>query len=314
MSSVSSLRVRAQRRQAFTLIELLVVIAIIAILAAILFPVFAQARAKARQTSCLSNTKQLGTGILMYSQDYDEAFPYWNWALSADGGNCGAALTGGTYPLRPGACGHFESFWVNAIYPYTKNMGIFACPSDLTTFPLRDLGTNGGQGIGWTNLNPPFGIDASLLDYKISIGMNEPLLFGELFGLGPWSNPSSRTAGYDSTRQADLEKPAQTMLIADAIPFTTGSPYDGNGNWNQEPDASNPNDLAHSCIIRRVAYANGPGQPGYNWVDPCYTAKTDWDGEARHSGGANIGYCDSHSKWLRAANITNDLYLGRYAK
>jgi prepilin-type N-terminal cleavage/methylation domain-containing protein len=63
------------RTNGFTLIELLVVIAIIAILAAILFPVFAHARAKARQTACLSNMKQLGTGLMMYAQDYDETLP-----------------------------------------------------------------------------------------------------------------------------------------------------------------------------------------------------------------------------------------------
>src|SRR5579862_8575103 len=62
-------------RSAFTLIELLVVIAIIAILASILFPVFAQARAKARQATCLSNMKQIGLGILMYAEDYDETMP-----------------------------------------------------------------------------------------------------------------------------------------------------------------------------------------------------------------------------------------------
>jgi prepilin-type N-terminal cleavage/methylation domain-containing protein/prepilin-type processing-associated H-X9-DG protein len=67
------------RRHGFTLIELLVVIAIIAILAAILFPVFARAREKARQSSCLSNNKQLGLACLMYVQDYDEAFPASSW-------------------------------------------------------------------------------------------------------------------------------------------------------------------------------------------------------------------------------------------
>ena len=63
------------RKRGFTLIELLVVIAIIAILAAILFPVFAQAREKARQTACLSNAKQIGTAVMLYAQDYDESFP-----------------------------------------------------------------------------------------------------------------------------------------------------------------------------------------------------------------------------------------------
>src|SRR5438270_7237749 len=64
-------QVKRQKRYAFTLIELLVVIAIIAILAAILFPVFAQAREKARQTACISNMRQMSTGVLMYVQDYD---------------------------------------------------------------------------------------------------------------------------------------------------------------------------------------------------------------------------------------------------
>jgi prepilin-type N-terminal cleavage/methylation domain-containing protein/prepilin-type processing-associated H-X9-DG protein len=92
-------------RRAFTLIELLVVIAIIAILAAILFPVFAQAREKARQTSCLSNTKQIGTAFLMYTSDCDEFLP----------------LT--TYPV-------VANTWTDQAQPYIKNRQIFRCASD----------------------------------------------------------------------------------------------------------------------------------------------------------------------------------------
>ncbi len=94
-------------RKGFTLIELLVVIAIIAILAAILFPVFAQAREKARQTSCLSNQKQLATAVIMYTQDYDETFP-----LSA-------------YFERPN---RIVSVY-GMVSPYMKNIQIFVCPS-----------------------------------------------------------------------------------------------------------------------------------------------------------------------------------------
>ncbi len=95
------------RRSAFTLIELLVVIAIIAILAAILFPVFAKAREKARQSSCSSNTKQLALAFLQYTQDYDEKFsPQHDWNTS------------GSY-----------RHWVDLIYPYAKNAQMYVCPS-----------------------------------------------------------------------------------------------------------------------------------------------------------------------------------------
>ena len=98
------------KKKGFTLIELLVVIAIIAILAAILFPVFAKAREKARQSSCANNVKQISTGLAMYLQDYDEQLP-----------------------------GGFNSFWdgtysiggfVDPTAPYLKNTQIFSCPSD----------------------------------------------------------------------------------------------------------------------------------------------------------------------------------------
>src|SRR5689334_17839448 len=95
---------KARFRSAFTLIELLVVIAIIAILAAILFPVFAQAREKARSASCLSNLKQLSLGMTMYAQDYDETFPQWQWDHHYASGN--VDKNNGT------------TIWWSAIYPY----------------------------------------------------------------------------------------------------------------------------------------------------------------------------------------------------
>jgi prepilin-type N-terminal cleavage/methylation domain-containing protein/prepilin-type processing-associated H-X9-DG protein len=112
--------------RAFTLIELLVVIAIIAILAAILFPVFAQARAKARQTACLSNMKQIGIGLMMYTQDYDETLP------GNDPANGYAA--GFQQPLgwnRPFTAGVPATYrnWARDVQPYIKNFGIYICPS-----------------------------------------------------------------------------------------------------------------------------------------------------------------------------------------
>ena len=100
-------------RKGFTLIELLVVIAIIAILASILFPVFARAREKARQSSCLSNIKQLVLGATMYAQDYDEELPHDR--LDTDGS--------GDYSSG-------DTTWRTAILPYVKNKQIYICPSD----------------------------------------------------------------------------------------------------------------------------------------------------------------------------------------
>lgn len=121
----------------FTLIELLVVIAIIAILSAVLFPVFAKAREKARQTACLSNEKQLGLGIAQYEQDNDETIiPCIIW------------INGQGQPFTD---------WEDLIFPYTKDQGVYKCPDNQRNNVAYNLNGGGaaqyypGGGVGWTS-------------------------------------------------------------------------------------------------------------------------------------------------------------------
>ncbi|MDQ2731629.1 MAG: DUF1559 domain-containing protein [Armatimonadota bacterium] len=121
-----------RRPRAFTLIELLVVIAIIALLAAILLPVFAQVREKARASSCLNNLKQIGTGMMIYIQDYDDRLPDTFWCTGACPG--GAANFG---PSTPVGADPSLYKWMDAIYPYLRSEGVFNCPSDSTNKPYH---------------------------------------------------------------------------------------------------------------------------------------------------------------------------------
>jgi len=141
-----------RRRTGFTLIELLVVIAIIAILAAMLFPVFAQARAKARQAVCLSNCKQIASGLMMYMQDYDEWLPInynarFRWPQNSYIYN--------TVQITP---------WYLAVGPYVKNTNVWACPQG--NFRMTRYGRAVMPGRG------------------LNMGMSYPLSWGDTAG-GP---------------------------------------------------------------------------------------------------------------------------------
>ncbi|MBU0610327.1 MAG: DUF1559 domain-containing protein [Armatimonadetes bacterium] len=173
------------RRTGFTLIELLVVIAIIAILAAILFPVFARAREKARQSACLSNMKQIGLAMMSYAQDYDEQLSL-SW-YDADGS------TDGTNGV--------DYTWRSAVLPYAKNAQIFLCPSKKMTSVFTgglDMGDNGAYGINevhWANVTssePPAGKGLGDIQYPAQC-----ILFGETDGSQSFSNTDGLdTHGY----------------------------------------------------------------------------------------------------------------------
>lgn len=131
-------------RRAFTLIELLVVIAIIAILAAVLFPVFARARENARRARCMSNLRQIGMGIMMYVHDYDERYPLLTAAQSGDYADVSTSSD-----FQDGT----NVYWPHLIYPYTKSMQIFRCPSGRNP-QSTDRGVYGHYGVNEAIIPP----------------------------------------------------------------------------------------------------------------------------------------------------------------
>lgn len=241
------------RQSGFTLIELLVVIAIIAILAAILFPVFAQARESARSTSCLSNMKQLGLALRMYSQDYDETNP--NIRLADYSGGC---------------CNQ-DLIWKNVVMPYIKNKPVFACPSN--PYSLLDPGnkatlTNNGQGEGW--LYEP---DAVM---PIGYGMNStvttwlPANFGTDWGASSWVD-------VHPLKDAKLTRPADTIAIGevawdDADVHIGWTGLDAGGGGCDGGD-NNPAETRKGLMGHRGSYPSGPGKQA-NF--------TFWDGHAKN--------------------------------
>ncbi len=166
-----------RQQHGFTLIELLVVIAIIAILAAILFPVFARARERARQTSCLSNLRQIGTAFMMYAQDYDERF--------AD------TLMGRDTGVPP----YFG--WNSTLMPYVQNHQIFRCPS-------AGWGSDSMGGSG--TINGGYGAVRQVLGYNGSIAYNST----------DWGDDPDPGVSGPGVGMADMTHPAQMILAIDA--------------------------------------------------------------------------------------------------
>lgn len=169
-------------RRAFTLIELLVVIAIIAILAAILFPVFAQAREKARQTSCASNMKQWGTAANMYMQDYD-------------------GLYVSPYKYQGGGCETLD-WWDDLLQPYAKNRQIAICPSA----PLRNVDWCSNVINRWRGGSKPMTYAVNTLESWPISGWTSSQ---------KWGLRLPGTAG-QSVNEATIGDPAGTIWLVDS--------------------------------------------------------------------------------------------------
>jgi prepilin-type N-terminal cleavage/methylation domain-containing protein/prepilin-type processing-associated H-X9-DG protein len=268
------------KRSAFTLIELLVVIAIIAILAAILFPVFAQARDKARQTSDLSNIKQMALGALMYVQDYDETLPSPAFKLCQD-------IPTTTPPNLWNA--HWRT-WPELIYPYTKNMGIFTSP-DRADSPF----------FGYSmNVNSSDDDYAQPYDAASNTGGGTPP--------GNWNDGSCNgTVGVPRPEQhavtlAAAQAPASTIWFHDS---NSTIYQEGFNTWDNMIAAVSDPSLAGEATSLEVDGSETIGQlflTGGANVDNSTIIKE----PHRFSKGLNIAWLDGHAKWMRPSAIKGE--------
>lgn len=246
-------------RRGFTLIELLVVIAIIAILAAILFPVFAQAREKARSISCVSNLKQLNSAFQMYVQDYDERFPF-------------------------GLDQAWHNSWAVTTQPYIKNTGIIRCPDD--SFALA---SGWGYEWGWAGIPMSYGANGYIgwnnFDQTYDMqGVITPMAQIWDPSGGSWMKLRS------GTPIAAVSRPAETILLGEKYNRDMLLVSGGSGNMTDFYggtftdvdwwDGFAPGEVPNGLRSLTAAWPKGP-----NGAVSSY-----------HSAKANFAFCDGHVK------------------
>ncbi len=218
-------------RKGFTLIELLVVIAIIAILAAILFPVFARAREKAKQASCMSNMKQIGLAAMMYAQDYGEILP------------------AHYYYLFPGNTNTRYFGFYDGLGPYTNNTQVYVCPSSSYTTTSWRLGLPNASGFYGESMTCSYGVVVHHSHFT-NAG----------FGTGMWSYN-----GY-GLELSLLQAPAEKILICEMGTHMGGNPANIGFNTDGTPMVMDAAGAVGNMRYRHngmmnVAYADGHVKP-----------------------------------------------------
>ena len=263
------------KNKGFTLIELLVVIAIIAILAAILFPVFAKVREKARAISCLSNLKQIGLGVVQYNQDNDEMMP--------NGWNKWGGMTG----------------WASQVYPYVKSVGAFACPDD-SSVGKSSVGEVKSTSFG---INTNFGVNP----------WPNPATVPLSHALSAFSAPA-RTVMLFEVTNANWVDITQAVPPTGIDSCNTGGNWSGYGNYDAcyngmspagngmgnptgDPSGSNagagtPDKLKYATGVMINSYAGATGNTSFS------------SPTGRHTDGSNFLMADTHAKFLKGSQVS----------
>ena len=247
------------RKRAFTLIELLVVIAIIAILAAILFPVFAQARAMARKTNGMSMVKQVGLSILMYSQDFDEAWPRSGWS--------GFKTSDGSVVNSEGA-----TSWGNVTAPYIKNSQIVEDPADVSH--IDGDWTSYGNGKYSTIIN-------DLLSHQPCVNN----------GVAEWGNTCAGKGDSGVKPQRSLTQ-ASVVATSDTVLLMEGYCAWGGGDgkdWSGATAVNNKWFSEQNISQYQTNHIAGTSYGGWSFMK----------GLPMHMGGTNVAYTDGHAKWAK---------------
>lgn len=321
-------------KKGFTLIELLVVIAIIAILAAILFPVFAKAREKARQTQCISNLKQIGLASLMYIEDYDD-ITYThrdnngcNPESSACGGSAPSGYFSGTAAQR--------TFWPSKLQPYVKSWGVFMCPDTPNAWAQYSTsGANCGGGQGSSGCN------GQSYGAENSYGHNDAFL-------SPASNFNGNNKAPNPISISKIQFPSTTILACDTtyygaafdvnnmsgLQLTYGGQYSSSG--DQADDSAYFAAQSGSNTGQYEDYWKNIGDSYWGWDVPganvaCNgtVGSTTWCGSSyvglnqegsagtsaiplgqnRHTDFIDCVFCDGHAKAIRYEQVVGDVCL-----